>query len=80
MEVLQFLMEQGVTVSIGHSDATFDEVKAAVEKGASHTTHHFNGMSPVHHRNPGVAGAGLMMPDLTTEIISDMGSMCILLW
>lgn len=71
MEVLQFLKEQGVTVSIGHSDATFAEVKVAVEKGASHTTHHFNGMSPVHHREPGVAGSGLVMPELTTEIISD---------
>jgi N-acetylglucosamine-6-phosphate deacetylase len=71
MIALQFLKENGVTVSIGHSDATLNEVKAAVEKGASHTTHHFNGMSPVHHREPGVAGAGLILSEITTEIISD---------
>lgn len=71
MMALQFLKENGVTVSIGHSDATFEQVKDAVEKGAAHTTHHFNGMSPVHHREPGVAGAGLIINEITTEIISD---------
>ncbi|PLS05352.1 N-acetylglucosamine-6-phosphate deacetylase [Neobacillus cucumis] len=71
MMALQFLKDNGVTVSIGHSDATFEQVKEAVKKGASQTTHHFNGMSPVHHREPGVAGAGLIMNEITPEIISD---------
>lgn len=64
---------KGVTVSIGHSDAVFDEVAEAVRCGASQTTHHFNGMSPLHHREPGVAGAGLVMPELTVELIADGG-------
>ncbi|WP_169306540.1 N-acetylglucosamine-6-phosphate deacetylase [Cohnella pontilimi] len=70
-ELAAWLLEQGVQVSIGHSDATFEEVKNAVALGCRHTTHHFNGMRPLHHRDPGVAGAGLMIPELTTELIAD---------
>jgi N-acetylglucosamine-6-phosphate deacetylase len=65
------LAEQGIRVSIGHSDATFEQTAEAVEWGVRHTTHHFNGMRPLHHRDPGVAGAGLMLPSLTTELIAD---------
>ncbi|MDF2722470.1 MAG: nagA [Paenibacillus sp.] len=61
----------GIAVSIGHSDATYEQVRQAVQCGASQTTHHFNGMSPFHHREPGVAGAGLLLPELTTELICD---------
>lgn len=71
MELVRFLAEKGVAISIGHSDATFQQVNEAVENGVSHTTHHFNGMRPFHHREPGVAGAGFMMPGLTTELIGD---------
>jgi len=71
MEAVKWFAGLGVTVSIGHSDATYEQVVQAVELGASHTTHHFNGMSPLHHREPGVAGAGLMLPELTTELIVD---------
>lgn len=63
--------EQGVTVSMGHSNATFVEAQEAIRHGVNHTTHHFNGMSPFHHRDPGLAGAGLMLPALTTELICD---------
>lgn len=71
MDAVKFFSKQGITVSIGHSDANFAEVKEAVKEGARHTTHHFNGMSRIHHREPGVAGAGLILNDLTTEIIAD---------
>jgi len=71
MDTVRWLTERGITVSIGHSNATYEEVCEAVALGASHTTHHFNGMSPFHHREPGVAGAGLMLPQLTTELIAD---------
>ncbi|MFC5452859.1 N-acetylglucosamine-6-phosphate deacetylase [Paenibacillus aestuarii] len=71
METVRWLIERGITVSIGHSNATYEEVCEAVALGARHTTHHFNGMSPFHHREPGVAGAGLMLPQLTTELIAD---------
>lgn len=70
-EAVRWLTELGITVSIGHSDATYEQVVEAVQLGASHTTHHFNGMSPLHHREPGVAGAGLVLSQLTTELIAD---------
>jgi N-acetylglucosamine-6-phosphate deacetylase len=68
---VSLLVERGVTVSIGHSDATYAETVEAIKLGASHTTHHFNGMRPWNHREPEVSGAGLMLPQLTTEIIAD---------
>jgi N-acetylglucosamine-6-phosphate deacetylase len=70
-EATAMLAQAGVTVSIGHSDATYEQALEAVRRGASQTTHHFNGMSPLHHREPGVAGAGLLCPELTTELICD---------
>jgi N-acetylglucosamine-6-phosphate deacetylase len=71
MEAAAFLAGLGITVSAGHTNATFEEMKAAAAAGVRHTTHHFNGMSPLHHREPGVAGAGMMLPELTTELICD---------
>jgi N-acetylglucosamine-6-phosphate deacetylase len=71
MDVVRMLCGKEITVSVGHSDATYEEVQAAVSLGLNHTTHHFNGMSPFMHRAPGVAGAGLMMKELTTELICD---------
>jgi N-acetylglucosamine-6-phosphate deacetylase len=71
LDAVKQFIGYGTTVSIGHSDATYDEVIQAIQFGVSHTTHHFNGMSPLHHREPGVAGAGLMLPQLTTELIAD---------
>lgn len=61
----------GSTVSAGHTDATLEEMRAAVRHGVTHMTHHFNGMRPVHHREPGAAGAGLLLPELTIELIAD---------
>ncbi|MDZ5710991.1 N-acetylglucosamine-6-phosphate deacetylase [Jeotgalibacillus haloalkalitolerans] len=63
--------ESGVTVSIGHSDATYDELKQAVTAGASQVTHLYNQMSPFHHRDPGVAGGALLEKKVNAEIIAD---------
>ncbi|WAH43975.1 N-acetylglucosamine-6-phosphate deacetylase [Alicyclobacillus fastidiosus] len=71
MEAVQNFYSRGVTVSAGHTDATYEQVVEAIGYGVSHTTHHFNGMSPFHHRDPGVSGAGLMLQELTTELIAD---------
>lgn len=59
-----------VRVSIGHSDATFEESMAGIEAGATHVTHLFNAQTPLHHRNPGVVGAALL-ENVTTELIAD---------
>ncbi|MDI4648245.1 N-acetylglucosamine-6-phosphate deacetylase [Cohnella hashimotonis] len=71
MEAAERLSRAGVTLSVGHSDATLAQMREAIRRGAAQTTHHFNGMSPFHHREPGVAGAGLLCPELTTELIAD---------
>ncbi|CAI6080128.1 N-acetylglucosamine-6-phosphate deacetylase [Cohnella sp. JJ-181] len=71
MAAAERLSRAGITVSVGHSDATLAQMREAIRLGATQTTHHFNGMSPFHHREPGAAGAGLICPELTTELIAD---------
>jgi N-acetylglucosamine-6-phosphate deacetylase len=70
-EVIRFLCNQKVTVSAGHTDAIFAEMEHAVDWGVSHMTHHFNGMRPFHSREVGATGAGLLLPELTIELIAD---------
>ncbi len=59
-----------VVVSIGHTDANFEEAMAGIAAGATHITHLFNAQTPLHHRDPGVVGAGLSQP-VTAELIAD---------
>ena len=59
-----------ILVSLGHSGATYEEAVRAIRAGASHITHMFNAMSPLHHRRPGLVGADLTEP-VMTEIIAD---------
>lgn len=61
----------GIYVALGHSDATYDEAKAAVDAGASIFVHTYNGMSPLHHRNPGMVGAALTLKNVYAELICD---------
>lgn len=61
----------GVIVSIGHSDATYDQTRAAIGAGASGVTHLYNAMSPFHHRDPGVVGAVLEDRTLYCGLIFD---------
>jgi N-acetylglucosamine-6-phosphate deacetylase len=61
----------GVTAAVGHTDATADVTSAAVDAGATHATHLFNGMRPLHHREPGPAGALLDRDEVTCEVIAD---------
>lgn len=62
--------ESDIVVSIGHTDATFEQANEGIKAGASYVTHLFNAMSPMNHRNPGVVGAALQAP-VTTELIAD---------
>lgn len=59
-----------VRVSVGHTDATFEEAMKAFECGADHVTHLFNAQTALHHRKPGVVGAALSA-DVYTELIAD---------
>ncbi len=70
-DFIKFLKEKNITVSIGHSNATYNQCILAVNKGLSCVTHTFNGMSKVHHRDLGVVGAALLNDELFTEIICD---------
>ena len=63
--------ETDILVSMGHTDATFDEAMSAARDGANHATHLFNAMSPLHHRNPGVVGAALTAENVSVEVIAD---------
>jgi len=71
LELIRYLKETGVIASIGHSDATYDEVDEAIKTGANHVTHLFNQMRGLHHREPGVVGAAFLREELKVEIIAD---------
>ncbi len=59
------------TVSIAHTDCTYDDARAAVEAGVTHLTHLYNAMPGIHHRNPGAIPAGVENPNVQAEIIAD---------
>ena len=61
----------GMVVSIGHTDATYEQARAAVAHGAHHATHVYNAMRPFTHRDPGVIGAVLTTPEVSAELIAD---------
>jgi N-acetylglucosamine-6-phosphate deacetylase len=65
------LLERGITVSVGHSDATAEQANAAFDRGARSVTHLFNAMRPFLHRDPGLVGAALARDDVVVSIILD---------
>lgn len=72
LEAAQWLKDRRVTVSIGHTDATYDQAVQGFKSGITHVTHTFNGMRGLHHREPGVVGAVLATPGLYAELIADL--------
>ncbi len=71
LELVRALVGEGVIPSFGHSDASYGEARAAVSAGVHAATHLFNGMRPFHHREPGVLGAALDLPEVSCELICD---------
>jgi len=71
LEAISWLSSHGIVAALGHTDATYEEVEAAVEAGLSHGVHTFNAMTGLHHRKPGVVGAMLGDDRLSCEIIAD---------
>lgn len=71
IELIRLATARGVCVSLGHSDASQQITRAAVDAGARHATHLFNGMRPLSHREPGIVGEALTNPRLAVEIIAD---------
>lgn len=71
-DAVALLVERGVVVSLGHSTPSQTEAGAAVQAGATMATHLFNGMSGVHHREPGLAAHALLNDALTVGLIADL--------
>jgi N-acetylglucosamine-6-phosphate deacetylase len=61
----------GLVVAIGHTDATYEQARAAIARGAHHAVHVYNAMRPFSHRDSGVIGAVLTTPEVTAELIAD---------
>ncbi|MDZ7633621.1 MAG: N-acetylglucosamine-6-phosphate deacetylase [Bacteroidales bacterium] len=70
-EVIMALKDHGITVSAGHSNATFREASEGFAAGIETTTHLFNAMSPIHHRDPGLPGAVFNSDTARASIIAD---------
>ena len=70
-EFIEFAKSKGVYTALAHSDATYEEAAAAVEAGANIFVHIYNGMSGLHHRNPGMVGAALSLDRVFAEMICD---------
>jgi len=71
LELVAAARSAGLVVSLGHTDASYDEARAAIAAGARHAAHVFNAMRPFSHRETGVLGAVLTSPEVTAELIAD---------
>jgi N-acetylglucosamine-6-phosphate deacetylase len=71
LDFIRAARERGVAVSLGHSNATFEEAVAGIEAGATIANHTYNAMSGLDHRAPGLVGAALSRDDLLAELILD---------
>lgn len=71
IDAIRVLRQRGVVVALGHSGATQEETRRAIDAGATVATHLFNGMRPLHHRDPGIIAACLNDPRVTVELIAD---------
>jgi N-acetylglucosamine-6-phosphate deacetylase len=69
--LIKELTARGWVASIGHTRAGLDTLEAARGAGARHMTHFLNAMSPLHHREPGPIGWGLLQDDVTVDLIAD---------
>ena len=72
LKVIEACREKGFLVQMGHSDASYEQAEEGKRAGATGITHIFNAMRSFHHREPGLAGFGLMDDDLYVEVIADL--------
>jgi N-acetylglucosamine-6-phosphate deacetylase len=70
-ETIRHARTLGVLCSLGHSDASYDQARAAITAGAEHATHTFNAMRALDHRDPGILGAILTESAVSADIIAD---------
>jgi len=74
--VIPYLRSRGITVSLGHSQATAAQAQAAFAQGATMVTHALNAMPGLHHREPGLLGAALTTPGVACGVIADGQHIC----
>lgn len=67
----RYCSQNGVVVSMGHSSATYEQALLGIANGATSMTHVYNGMTPYHHRKPGLVGTALRVRDIYGEVICD---------
>lgn len=70
-EVIQYLLDHDVIISLGHSNANFEQATQAYNQGIQTTTHLFNAMSPIQHRAPGIPSAVFNHPKAMASMITD---------
>ncbi|WP_290798381.1 N-acetylglucosamine-6-phosphate deacetylase [Flavihumibacter sp. UBA7668] len=68
---IDYLLEAGIILSAGHSNASFEEANTGFDRGISTCTHLFNAMSPLQHRAPGLVGAIFSHPSVASSIVPD---------
>ena len=71
LELIAPARRAGLVVSLGHTDANYEQARAAIEAGATHAAHVYNAMRPFSHRGTGVIGAVLTSPEVSAELIAD---------
>ncbi len=71
VKLIRNMSDMGIIASMGHSDASYAEAESGFQAGARGITHIFNAMRGMHHREPGIAGFGLMHDDVYVEVIAD---------
>ena len=71
MPCIDAARKSGLVVALGHTDATYEQARAAIARGARHAVHVYNAMRPFSHRDSGVIGAVLTTPAVTAELIAD---------
>lgn len=71
VELIKYLKANKIVASLGHTNAKYEDVKKAVDAGASNATHTYNAMKPVHHREIGTVGSSFLFDELTCECICD---------
>ncbi len=70
-ELALYCMKRGIVLQAGHTDATYENMLEGMQAGILHSTHFFNAMSRLHHRDPGAVGAIMIHSELSCEIIAD---------
>lgn len=69
--LIKYLVSKHIVASVGHTGATYEDVKRAIAAGASNATHTYNAMKGVHHREVGTVGATFLFDEINAEIICD---------